>query len=46
MTSPAELKTSQQHMQIDADGLRRVKALTGARFVRLRGRYGFPQSAA
>jgi protein-L-isoaspartate(D-aspartate) O-methyltransferase len=30
----------------DADGLRRVRVLTGARFVRLRGRYGFPQSAA
>jgi len=30
----------------DADGLRRVRALTVASFVRLRGRYGFPQPAA
>ena len=30
----------------DADGLRRVRVLTGASFVRLHGRYGFPQPAA
>jgi len=30
----------------DAGGLRRVRALAGASFVRLHGRYGFPQSAA
>ena len=30
----------------DADGLRRVRALTGASFVPLHGRYGFPQPAA
>ena len=30
----------------DADGLRRVRVLAGASFVRLHGRYGFPQPAA
>jgi len=30
----------------DAGGLRRVRALAGASFVRLHGRYGFPRSAA
>jgi protein-L-isoaspartate(D-aspartate) O-methyltransferase len=30
----------------DADSLRRVRALTEASFVRLRGRYGFPQPTA
>jgi len=29
----------------DVDGLRRVRVLTAASFVRLRGRHGFPQSA-
>ncbi len=29
----------------DMDGLRRVRVLTAASFVRLRGRHGFPQSA-
>ena len=30
----------------DAGGLRRVRVLAAASFVRLRGRYGFPQPAA
>ncbi len=30
----------------DADGLRQVRVVAGANFVRLRGRYGFPQPAA